>query len=573
MRLDGDTKADDRHLLLKDFNAENSPYFVFLLSTRAGGLGLNLQTADTVIIFDTDWNPHQDLQAQDRAHRIGQKNEVRILRLITSDSIEEYILEKAHQKLDIDGKVIQAGKFDQKSTSEEQEALLRKLLESEENAKENDEALNEDELNEILARSEGEFETFRKMDDERMKNWNSNLPRLISEEELPEMYQAEIEPEEEEVEDLEAYGRGTRERKTAKYDETLSEEAWLRQIEGLTSDEEEDENGKKKSRKRNRKSKATTDIAVEKKEGGDFDEGEEKVKEIVEDDDDSKKISEIHEDEGLDDDNDEDEGHASKRPRTSAKRAVKRTATKSTGTNSSTVTNAADIAKPPVRRRKNMGSLPLCRELYPTEEPFGDDRAQIQTKMNEILNHVQNYNNPVGRKLCKIFNVKPLRRLYPDYYVIIKHPIAFDGVKRRINNWTYNTLEEFMYDVHMIFKNARIYNLDTSVLYSDSMILESQAMKLYVGFTQKIIDFKEFDEKFGFMKLNGDPIPDPVVIWDEEKHDSVIVDATGVANSGGETAEDVNQKVTEILKDDSEKPNGEAEAEVEDSTNAIEVDE
>ena len=73
MRLDGGTKADDRTDLLKSFNAPDSDYFCFLLSTRAGGLGLNLQTADTVIIFDTDWNPHQDLQAQDRAHRIGQK--------------------------------------------------------------------------------------------------------------------------------------------------------------------------------------------------------------------------------------------------------------------------------------------------------------------------------------------------------------------------------------------------------------------------------------------------------------------------------------------------------------------
>ncbi|MBR7518631.1 hypothetical protein KC217_23465, partial [Mycobacterium tuberculosis] len=81
--------------------------------------------ADTVIIFDTDWNPHQDLQAQDRAHRIGQKNEVRILRLITNDSVEEVILERAHQKLDIDGKVIQAGKFDNKSTAEEQEEFLK----------------------------------------------------------------------------------------------------------------------------------------------------------------------------------------------------------------------------------------------------------------------------------------------------------------------------------------------------------------------------------------------------------------------------------------------------------------
>ena len=68
-RLDGTTKSDDRGQMLKEFNSPNSDYFLFLLSTRAGGLGLNLQTADTVVIFDSDWNPHQDLQAQDRAHR------------------------------------------------------------------------------------------------------------------------------------------------------------------------------------------------------------------------------------------------------------------------------------------------------------------------------------------------------------------------------------------------------------------------------------------------------------------------------------------------------------------------
>ena len=72
-----------------------------MLSTRAGGLGLNLQTADTVIIFDSDWNPQIDLQAQDRAHRIGQKKAVLVLRLISIDSIEERILSKAKRKLDV----------------------------------------------------------------------------------------------------------------------------------------------------------------------------------------------------------------------------------------------------------------------------------------------------------------------------------------------------------------------------------------------------------------------------------------------------------------------------------------
>ena len=83
LRLDGSTKADDRCELLKNFNDDNVNCYIFLLSTRAGGVGLNLQKADTVILFDSDWNPHQDQQAQDRAHRIGQKNEVRVLRLMT----------------------------------------------------------------------------------------------------------------------------------------------------------------------------------------------------------------------------------------------------------------------------------------------------------------------------------------------------------------------------------------------------------------------------------------------------------------------------------------------------------
>lgn len=79
LRLDGGTKAEERGDLLKIFNNPESDYFLFLLSTRAGGLGLNLQIADTVIIFDSDWNPQQDLQAQDRAHRIGQKMRLEFL--------------------------------------------------------------------------------------------------------------------------------------------------------------------------------------------------------------------------------------------------------------------------------------------------------------------------------------------------------------------------------------------------------------------------------------------------------------------------------------------------------------
>ena len=227
LRLDGSTKAEERQDMLKVFNAPDSDYFCFLLSTRAGGLGLNLQTADTVIIFDTDWNPHQDLQAQDRAHRIGQKNEVRILRLITNDSVEEVILERAHQKLDIDGKVIQAGKFDNKSTAEEQEAFLKRLLEADANGADNEEndSLDDDELNEILARSEEEKVLFASMDEERKLEKVPYKSRLIEKDELPAVFTEDIshhfEKKEKELSKM-------RDKKRVRYDDGLSEEQWLK---------------------------------------------------------------------------------------------------------------------------------------------------------------------------------------------------------------------------------------------------------------------------------------------------------------------------------------------------------
>ncbi|EIE23598.1 hypothetical protein COCSUDRAFT_47361 [Coccomyxa subellipsoidea C-169] len=106
-RLDGSTPAAQRHQAMEHFNAPGSTDFAFLLSTRAGGLGINLATADTVIIFDSDWNPQNDLQAMSRAHRIGQTETVNIYRFLTSGSVEEDILERAKQKMVLDHLVIQ----------------------------------------------------------------------------------------------------------------------------------------------------------------------------------------------------------------------------------------------------------------------------------------------------------------------------------------------------------------------------------------------------------------------------------------------------------------------------------
>ncbi|KAF3909792.1 hypothetical protein ABW21_db0200908 [Orbilia brochopaga] len=98
-RIDGTVTAGNRKIAIDRFNHPDSEDFCFLLSTRAGGLGINLTTADTVIIFDSDWNPQADLQAMARAHRIGQKNHVMIYRFVSKDTIEEEVLERARVKL------------------------------------------------------------------------------------------------------------------------------------------------------------------------------------------------------------------------------------------------------------------------------------------------------------------------------------------------------------------------------------------------------------------------------------------------------------------------------------------
>ena len=109
-RIDGGVKQEDRRQQIKDFNT-NSEVKLFLLSTRAGGQGINLTAADTVVLFDSDWNPQQDLQAQDRAHRIGQTRPVIIYRLATKGTVEQTLLEKADGKRRLEKLVIQKGKF------------------------------------------------------------------------------------------------------------------------------------------------------------------------------------------------------------------------------------------------------------------------------------------------------------------------------------------------------------------------------------------------------------------------------------------------------------------------------
>ncbi|XP_034747905.1 chromodomain-helicase-DNA-binding protein 4a isoform X2 [Etheostoma cragini] len=108
-RIDGGITGGMRQEAIDRFNAPGAPQFAFLLSTRAGGLGINLATADTVVIYDSDWNPHNDIQAFSRAHRIGQNKKVMIYRFVTKASVEERITQVAKKKMMLTHLVVRPG--------------------------------------------------------------------------------------------------------------------------------------------------------------------------------------------------------------------------------------------------------------------------------------------------------------------------------------------------------------------------------------------------------------------------------------------------------------------------------
>uniref|UniRef100_A0A667ZE42 SWI/SNF related BAF chromatin remodeling complex subunit ATPase 4a n=1 Tax=Myripristis murdjan TaxID=586833 RepID=A0A667ZE42_9TELE len=400
LRLDGTTKAEDRGMLLKTFNDPASEYFVFLLSTRAGGLGLNLQSADTVIIFDSDWNPHQDLQAQDRAHRIGQQNEVRVLRLCTVNSVEEKILAAAKYKLNVDQKVIQAGMFDQKSSGYERRAFLQAILEHEEQDEEEDEVPDDETVNQMIARSEEEFEQFMRMDLDRRREEARNpkrKPRLMEEDDMPSWIlkdDAEVERLTCEEEEEKMFGRGSRQRKEVDYSDSLTEKQWLKAIEeGNLEDIEEEVRHKKTTRKRKR-----------------------------------------------DRDHDKDEE---------------------------------------VKKAKKRGRPPA--------EKLSPNPPSLTKKMKKIVDAVIKYKdgkkfNSNGRQLSEVFIQLPSRKELPEYYELIRKPVDFRKIKERIRSHKYRSLNDLEKDVMLLCQNAQTFNLEGSLIYEDSIVLQS----VFTSVRQKI---------------------------------------------------------------------------------------
>jgi superfamily II DNA or RNA helicase len=173
LRLDGSTSSNDRGALVDSFNAPDSPAFAFLLSVRAGGVGLNLQAADTVIFYDTDWNPQMDAQAAARAHRIGQKKDVLVLRMQTVGTVEERVAAVAADKRGMADRSITGGFFDGKTSAAERQKYLLGLLKDSGGGGSGSGSgaggsrssnLNDSELNSLLARTEEELKLFEKED-------------------------------------------------------------------------------------------------------------------------------------------------------------------------------------------------------------------------------------------------------------------------------------------------------------------------------------------------------------------------------------------------------------------------
>ncbi len=180
VRLDGSTKVEVRQQIVDRFNNDHK-IFCFISSTRSGGIGLNLTGADSIIFFDTDWNPAMDKQAQDRCHRIGQTRTVHIYRLITLSTIEENIFKKSIQKRELNYVVMEDGKFDIKNFNK---LNLKSIVEEEKliSANEKKNQNDNDHIKKLL-----EFENLKFDNEEDQKNLEQLLIKIEDQEDVQAM--------------------------------------------------------------------------------------------------------------------------------------------------------------------------------------------------------------------------------------------------------------------------------------------------------------------------------------------------------------------------------------------------
>ena len=392
---------------------------------------------------------------------------MRILRLITSNSVEEKILERARFKLDMDGKVIQAGRFDNKSSETDRDAMLRTLLETADLAESGEqEEMDDEELNMVLARNEEELAIFQKIDEERNRDpiygtapGCKGVPRLMTEDELPEIYLHEGNPAEEENEVH--LGRGARERKQIRYDDGLTEEQWL-----MAVDDDEDTPEAAAARKQARREKreqnklkrlamlnasmenspsasraSTEDVETPKKRG-------------------RKPGSKNQEKRKAEDGDDEPPAKKRRGPQ---------------GRPKAVGTSSGGSALAPELRDKLQKA---CRRIFdglmnlavdddePPEKPEGENDDESEDE------------GPPKRLIIGPFVKLPPKREWQDYYVIIQNPICMNDIQKKIKREEYNSLGDMRKDLDLLVTNCRTFNEETSGICQDANTIEVSTLKL-----------------------------------------------------------------------------------------------
>ena len=416
LRLDGSTPAEEREKRMYKFNAPDSPYFIFLLSTRAGGLGLNLTAANTVIIFDSDWNPMMDLQAQDRAHRIGQRSDVSVFRLVSNSPVEEKILSRATEKLNMSELVVEAGKFDKSSVENDNSLERKRLMEvlltdfdsntnkndpggnkSEDKASEftgsddgsidgegddddddnNSEDSREEDLNDLLSNNENDYQLYKSLDKLQARASTVDASLFTSVDDVPDWIKYPSGKKDAALQDTSVAESGPRKRKEVMYDDGLTEKQFLRMMDKQFVNEE---TVRKEQKAAKRDAKVASGVA-----GGEV----------------------------------------------------------AAGSSSSTGVDS---------------------EL--TDWTF--------RKLLSCTKTVLTLKDSSKRRICEIFLDKPSPEQFPDYYEIIQKPIAINDILRKCRGKMYANMQEYRDDWKLMFANAKQFNGEDSWVVQDGKAIEKE---------------------------------------------------------------------------------------------------
>jgi SNF2 family DNA or RNA helicase len=439
LRLDGSTPADEREKRMYTFNDPDSPFFIFLLSTRAGGLGLNLATADVVILFDSDWNPMMDAQAQDRAHRIGQRNEVRVFRLVTTSIMESKILARATDKRNLNDLVVEAGKFNDGNAKQDakasesaehdkkamMEALLKEYAEGgdfEEEGEEEGLVPDDEQINDMMSVNEKEFALYQEIDKKRLermrRNWADQCFRLKK-----------------------AYEKGTLPPSLMTNDLVpqwiRQPSAWLAKHTQLYLMFEEFDKQRVQGH----------DVELRILDTGDSDSGSgaiwdsyaENATVALQDIGERKRKSVMYDD-GL------------------------------TETQFMNLVEKEENKKE--AERASQAQLTMSKRKTKTKMPVSALDPVLSKGIIKVLNELCKTLDETGQYLLYgLFIEKPDKKIFPDYYQIVANPIAMKTIVASLKKGKYLSLEEVKGDMDLLCKNASTYNMEGSVVHNASLTL------------------------------------------------------------------------------------------------------